>query len=369
MWMKCYRKNPFETKFEASEMTVFSDQQSDKSDSTLPIDQISNTACRICGSVGKRRFFSAQERQFGIGDQFNYFECAECGSLSNNSVPTQLSKYYPPQYYSFSQPSGENPNDIGWLRRKLRAHRSMFNIYGKDLLGRGIQSLGTDYFKYPWQWFRAAGVTPASAILDNGCGAGGLLRALRDQGFTNLSGVDPFIAQSITEPYLQITKGEIFDLNGSYDLVMFHHSLEHVPEPEKYLKAAASICARGGAILIRIPVSGGNIWRKYGEYWYHLDAPRHLAIPTPLSLKSLGQRCGLQFQEMLFDSEAVCFWGSELYKRGIPAVQPDGQDTISAASPFSENEMKHFRQSALEINQADDGDLAFFIIRKPTLPV
>ena len=349
-------------------MTIVSDRQVSGSGNMLPADQISSTACRICGSVGKRRFFNAQERQFGIGDQFTYFECGECGSLSIDSVPAQLSKYYPPHYYSFGQTDGEHPGDIGWLRRKLRARRSMFNIYGKDLLGRGVQSLGTDYFKYPWQWFRAAGVTPASTILDNGCGAGALLRALRDQGFTNLSGVDPFITQSITEPYLQITKGEIFDLKGPYDLVMFHHSLEHVAEPEKYLKAAASICAQGGAVLVRIPVSGGNGWREYGEYWYPLDAPRHLAIPTPMSLKSLGQRCGLQFQEMVFDSEAVCFWGSELYKRGIPAVQPDGQDTFTAANPFSENEIKHFRQRAREINQANDGDLAFFIFRKPILP-
>jgi len=345
------------------------DQLSDSETSTGYTDVAPGTACRICGSHGKRRFFDAQERQFGMGDRFTYFECGDCGSLSINSVPAQLSKYYPPHYYSFGRLSGENPEDIGWLRRQLRARRSMFNIYNKDLLGRWIQKLGADYFKYPWYWFQAAGVTTASAILDNGCGGGALLRALRDQGFTNLSGVDPFINESITEPYLQITKGEIFDLKGTYDLVMFHHSLEHVVGPEKYLQAAAAICAPGGAILIRIPVAGGYGWRTYGEYWYPLDAPRHLAIPTPQSLRQLGERCGLQFQEMVYDSEAVCFWGSELYKRGIPAVRSDGKDTFSTENPFSNSEVADFRKRAREINEADDGDLALFIFRKPILPM
>lgn len=346
-------------------MTNVNSQRSDGSAGAAQADQAMNTACRICGSVGQRRFFAARERQFGMDDEFTYFECADCGSLCIDSVPTQLAKYYPPHYYSFGRGQGQQPGDIGWFRRQLRAHRAMFNIYGSDMLGGLVQRLGTDYFTYPWRWFRAAGVTPASAILDNGCGGGALLRALRDQGFTNLSGVDPFISESIDEPYLQITKGEIFDLKGPFDLVMFHHSLEHVVEPETYLKAAAAICAPGGAVLVRIPVAGGYGWREYGEYWFPLDAPRHLTIPTPKSLKLLGERCGLQFQEMEYDSEAVCFWGSELYKRGIPAVRSDGRDTITADNPFSEEETRLFRQKAQEINEANDGDLACFIFRKP----
>lgn len=237
------------------------------------------------------------------------------------------------------------------------------------MIGALVQRLGTDYFPYPWDWFRAAGVTPTSAILDNGCGGGALLRALREQGFTNLTGVDPFIAKSIDEPNIKITKGEIFDLIGPYDLVMFHHSLEHVTEPEKYLKAAASICAAGGTVLIRIPVTGGAGWRNYGEFWFPLDAPRHLAIPTPQSMKLLGERCGLSFQEMRYDTESVCFWGSELYKQGRSTINAKGEcvvnETHSENNPFTAEEMATFRQRTIEINEANDGDLACFIFRKP----
>jgi SAM-dependent methyltransferase len=337
----------------------------------VPADLLTHTnqevhlPCRICASVGKRRFFKAKERQFGMGDEFTYFECGACGSLCINSIPTDLSKYYPPHYYSFGPSGGQKPGDVGWLRRKLRAHRSMFNIDGSDWLGALVQRFGTDYFNYPWSWFHAAGVTPSSAILDNGCGAGALLRALRDQGFTNLSGVDPFVSKSINEPYLQITKGEIFDLKGPYDLVMFHHSLEHVADPARYLTAAAEVCAPGGVVLVRIPVADGYGWREFGECWFALDAPRHLAIPSKASMKALGVRCGLVHESTVCDSESVCFWGSELYKNNIPAVRSDGKDTITADKPFSEEKLEEYRRRAREINEANDGDLALFIFRKP----
>lgn len=323
------------------------------------------TPCRICHSVGERRFFSARERQFGMGDEFTYFECGECGSLCIDNIPSELSKYYPSNYYSFGHNIDQPPGEIGWFRRRLRARRAMFNIYGSDWLGSAIQQMGSDYFPYPWKWFQATNSTPSSRILDIGCGGGALLRALRDQGFVNLFGVDPFISESVNEPCLQITKGEIFDLEGSYDLVMLHHSLEHVAAPEKYLKAAASICAPGGHVLVRMPVAGGYGWRTYGEYWFPLDAPRHLAIPTPNSLISLGERCNLQFKQMEYDSKAFCFWASELYKRGLPSILPDGRETIKVDCQFSEDEMASFQKKADAVNEAGDGDLACFIFRKP----
>jgi SAM-dependent methyltransferase len=324
-----------------------------------------NTPCRICHSVGKRLFFSARERQFGMGDEFTYFECGGCHSLCIDDIPTQLSEYYPSNYYSFDSNIDQSPSEIGWFRRKLRARRALFNIYGSDGFGALIQRMGSDYFPYPWKWFQATNSRPSSKILDIGCGGGSLLRALRDQGFTNLFGVDPFISESILEPYLQITKGEVFDLEASYDLVMLHHSLEHVPAPEDHLRAAASLCAPGGHVLVRVPVAGGYGWRTYGEYWFPLDAPRHLAIPTPQSLISMGERCNLQLMQMGYDSKGFCLWASELYKRGLPSIRPDGRETIVADCPFSKDEMQSFEKKAKEINEANDGDLAFFVFRKP----
>lgn len=326
---------------------------------------LASTPCRICHAVGKRIYFSARERQFGIGDEFTYFECGECGSLCIDNIPAQLSKYYPSHYYSFERDTDQPLGQVGWFRRRLRARRALFNIYGSDWLGGLIQQMGSDYFPYPWKWFRATHSTPSSRILDIGCGGGALLRALRDQGFINLFGVDPFISKSVNEPNLQITKGEVFDLEGSYDVVMMHHSLEHVPAPEKYLKAAASKCRPGGYVIVRMPVAGGYGWRTYGEYWFPLDAPRHLAIPTPHSLISLGERCNLQFKQMEYDSKAFCFWASELYKRGLPAVLPDGRETINVDCPFSEDEMNSFHEKSDAVNKAGDGDLACFIFRKP----
>ena len=118
-------------------------------------------------------------------------------------------------------------------------------------------------------------------------------------------------------------------------------------------------------MLVRIPVVDGFGWRQYREHWFALDSPRHLHIPSRTSLVAMAQRCGLELAEMFCDSEPVSFWGSEIYKMGLPAIRPDGRDTFSTDKPFSEQTLKDFQRRVVELNAADDGDLACFIFRKP----
>lgn len=38
---------------------------------------------------------------FGFRDEFDYLECDECGCLQLITIPPDLIKYYPPNYYSY----------------------------------------------------------------------------------------------------------------------------------------------------------------------------------------------------------------------------------------------------------------------------
>jgi SAM-dependent methyltransferase/glycosyltransferase involved in cell wall biosynthesis len=333
--------------------------------STAPnLSRAPTATCRMCDATGEHERFVATERLYGLGGEFPYFRCSACGSMQIADVPANLADHYPSNYYSFSASEPE-VEELPWLRRMLRARRAAFHIDGKDPIGRLVDRLGPSYFSYPWRWFAQARVSPGSAILDVGCGSGALLRALRAQGFTNLTGVDPFIAQPVREPHLRIEKCELRDLTGSFDLVMLHHSLEHVPNPREQLRAAAARLAPGGALLLRIPIADGSGWRMYGTHWFALDAPRHLVIPSRASLQQFAQTCGLELEHMYCDSEPVLFWGSELYKRGMPMMQPDGRNTLHSHHPFTDAEMAEFQAKTEQLNSAQDGDLACFVFRKP----
>lgn len=48
------------------------------------------------------------EMMFGFGEEFAYFECSKCGCLQISEIPVDISKYYPSDYYSFSQNSTSN---------------------------------------------------------------------------------------------------------------------------------------------------------------------------------------------------------------------------------------------------------------------
>lgn len=324
--------------------------------------------CRLCGAAEGHRHFTAQERQFGFGDSFGYVECGACGSLQIEQMPDDLGRFYPRHYYAFNAAASAPPLQLGWLRRTLRERRTRFMLDGRDPLGRLAARLGADYFPYPWDWFRQTGVGLDSAILDVGCGQGKLLRTLRAHGFRRLHGADPFIGAPIVEPQLRIERCELAEVQGEFDLVMLHHSLEHVPDMPAQLQAAARVCRPGGHVLVRLPVADGRGWREYGEHWFALDAPRHLHVPTRRALQALALRCGLQTVSVASDMDGVCFWASELYQRGLPYMDEEGRvlgDPGHPRNPFSAEQAAAFRRRAAEANTADEGDTACFVFAKP----
>ena len=323
--------------------------------------------CRICSNTAHHRRFTATERQFGMGDQFEYVECASCGSLQIAKIPADLGRFYPTHYYSFQATDPVAATAPNWLRRTLRARRSLHTMYGKDWIGALVARHGGDYFPYPWEWFIETKVRPDSAILDVGCGSGKLLRAMRHSGFSNLVGVDPFVAQPVHEPNLRIDRCELRDLDGSFDLVMLHHSLEHVPDIRSQLQAAADRCRPGGHVLVRLPIADCHGWRNHPEHWFALDPPRHLNIPTRHALSALAVECGLETVSVRCDMDATCVWGTELYLRGVPYMDQQGRLTTSSGhpdNPFTADEMAGFRQQAEALNAADDGDTACFVLSK-----
>ena len=57
--------------------------------------------CKICSNKDGNKFYSVREMQFGTRDEFIYCECSNCGCLQLVNPPENLSKYYPPEYFSF----------------------------------------------------------------------------------------------------------------------------------------------------------------------------------------------------------------------------------------------------------------------------
>ena len=58
------------------------------------------------------------------------------------------------------------------------------------------------------------------------------LNYLNGLGFTNLTGIDPFLESDIYYPNgVKVLRKGISELEGTYKVIMLHHSFEHMSEP------------------------------------------------------------------------------------------------------------------------------------------
>lgn len=314
--------------------------------------------CKVCDNANRNKVHLAREIMLGYGDVFEYLECLACGCVQIKEVPNDLSRYYPANYYSFEK------QQYSWLGRYLRSQRTAYKLYGTNLIGMWMSKIAGDYspLSYKKGWFSRAGISQKSAILDVGCGSGKLLRRLAQLGFTNLTGVDPFVKEDIQLSNIIIHKKELSDLQCRFDFVMLHHSFEHMADPVNVLKTIKQILNPESYALIRIPVAS-YAWRKYGVNWVQLDAPRHLYLHTVNSMQVMAKRAGLKIVDIVFDSTNYQFLGSEEnIKKQLRKT--DNRDALKAnIQPFNKRQIREFQRKADDLNVRGEGDQACFYLQ------
>lgn len=215
-----------------------------------------------------------------------------------------------------------------------------------------------------YTWLRQCGVGFASRILDVGCATGVLLRCLQNDGFTNVTGVDPFVEHANVGDGLDIRKQGVFEVSERFDLIMLHHTFEHMPAPLEVLRHLHRILDRNRYVLIRIPVADSYAFRTYGVNWAQLDAPRHFFLHTVKSMRILAEQAGFELAHTEYDSDEFQFWASEQYAKDIPLRADNSYATDPANSIFSHEQILGFQRQARELNVRNDGDSACFYLLK-----
>ena len=317
--------------------------------------------CKICENEKENKIFTAKEMMFGFRDEFNYLECGACGCLQIISIPPDMGKYYPENYYSFGNIRYiYHPFKI-FLKKKLIEYK----VYKqKTLLGKILSFKYTEPEDF-YPWLETIQPSFNAKILDVGCGSGNLLLKLHKSGFVDLSGVDPFIKHDISyEGGVNIRKKSLFEIDGQYDLIIFNHSLEHMEDQRAIFSKVYELLKSGGCLLIRIPLTGTYAWRTYGVNWVQLDAPRHFYLHTPRSMEVLQNKTGFKNMKIVFDSNELQFWGSEQYIRDIPLRDPQSYAESPLKSLFTDEQIDSFRKQAQILNAKYDGDMACFYLYK-----
>ncbi len=320
--------------------------------------------CRICGNTEKNLVHKTREMMFGMRDEFEYLECGECGTLQIVEIP-DLSRYYPKNYYSL------NSNEEGYLGKSLR-RRILARFSGDYFLNR--RNFFADFIlkMQPWLdfYFPQSLKEPLlelnfhSKILDFGCGSGKLLQNLHYFGFRNLTGADAFIEKDIIYSNgVKIYKRPLSEINNSFDLIMLHHSFEHLPSPLESLSEIQKLLPKGKFCLIRIPLKS-YAWQRYGINWVQLDPPRHLFLFTEKGFRYLAEKAGFSVEKVVYDSESFQFFGSEQYLRDIPMNDERAFRGNIAESIFTPEQLQEWEREAKILNKENKGDQACFYLRK-----
>lgn len=265
------------------------------------------TACRLCGGPSVRAF-EVGDRNRGLGEEkFAYRRCAACGSTFIETIPPDLARYYESDGYG-TVAEGVVPIIVERERDKL-AMLARFATRGSIIeIGPG-----------PGTFARAAkdaGYDVTAIEMD-----AGYCRALQDElGLRAIESDDPAAVLPTLEP--------------SAAVVMWH-VIEHLPDPYRVVEAAVSALAPGGVLAISAPNPQSLQFRMLGSRWAHLDAPRHLQLIPPGTLRSrvaqLGAGHALTTTTDLVGLECNRL-GWEYAVRLHPAQRPSTRVTRRAAS-------------------------------------
>ena len=221
--------------------------------------------------------------------------CVRCGVATTSPWPSdaQLSEAYGDWY---------------------RPANGRFSGLGDKLLRRSRSALAG----------RLHRVLPRGPVLDVGAGDGTLVRAFARHG-REAVGVDPYASAN----HPDVRDVSLEEMDGSWSAVIFWHSLEHLREPVRALRHAATLTAPGGVLVVAVPNAASQQARTFGDRWLHLDLPRHLVHISPPALVSAIETAGFRVMRVSYlrGGQVVFGWLHGLVGKFFPG-HPDLYDAI-----------------------------------------
>jgi SAM-dependent methyltransferase len=230
-------------------------------------------ACPVCATVESRRLFESY-------DGYDYVECSHCGIWY---VPLQVD-------WTLFERFRECCPDADRLvaETALRRHESLREQDQSRIQGYLEQLVA---FLPPRE--------RAFRYLDIGCGVGHSLEAATMLGLVS-HGVE---ADRTSRRLAANSGGLVFEKtadlpDGTYDLVTFWETLEHLSDPAEMIGMAVARLAPGGLVSCSVPngrASGLRISRERCSYVYGgFDSPGHINFFDVNALRQLFESAGLR---------------------------------------------------------------------------
>jgi len=221
--------------------------------------------CRVCGEVARP-----------WGNPLDLWKCGSCGFLQLDPLPdnSELAQIYSQQYYDSW---GENESENLYWEMKKALFRQLVDYSGVQLI------MNSD----------------SRNALDVGCATGACLSVFQERGFmaygidVNSYAVEKARARN---PGAKIYHGALETATldpSSFSLMVMSDVVEHVQDPERFLRGAYRLLAPGGRLVILTPnIDSLSLW-FLGAKWPHFKR-EHLCYFNAHSLRTILTQCGFR---------------------------------------------------------------------------
>lgn len=224
----------------------------------LAEDPRSEKATRVCVACG-----SSHARKLGIKNELDIVRCHKCQTLYTPYSPWYSSEYFYLGYY-------------------LRPEETETPQFVKQRLAE----ITADFASY----------RQSNRLLDLGCGAGDLLQAAQQHGWSGQGlDVSEHAAKHVRELGFQVFVGELEAAKfpaAHFDVVTAAELLEHVFEPRALVAEVARILRPGGLFWLTTPHARGLSARLLGLKWQCIWPPEHLQLFSIAGLRRLLSGAG-----------------------------------------------------------------------------
>lgn len=231
--------------------------------------------CDLCGNGDSVLAFSGRDLLLDEDRQYDVRRCTECGLYRLDPQPDDavLKAAYPDSYWR------RVGNYVGPTRLAVRLLDRLRSSSLRNLIDND------------------------AVVLDVGCGDGSRLSGLAGSASWRLLGIEP----NANEATKARARGiEVFDClweeatvpEGSTDVILMHHVLEHLRSPRAGLKKSLLTLKPSGLLVIDLPNVGGleaSVWR---QFWFGWELPRHLYAFSPTTIRRFLRDIGFDIESL-----------------------------------------------------------------------
>lgn len=245
--------------------------------------------CPLCNELKTELYFDTINTHGSLllsHERFTMLRCQSCGTIFPKVIFTEdfLKRYYPNKYYN---------NRKKFINKLEILYSKFINGYLNLYISRFIRK---------------------GKLLDFGCGKGIFLKSLPSRYEKYGYDINPQAMKLLKDDnsgIIPVGSIEKISRGIKFNIITLWHVIEHVNNPVVILKKLSNLLDNNGVIILSTPNSDSIGFLLSKEHWFHLDAPRHLAIFNFSNIDKLINSIGLEIiskSTPIFDYPLDFFW-------------------------------------------------------------